>query len=163
MTANDDALIRMKDVNGGHGACPALKPGRLSVRRLLGGAGALSPRPGHLHGRRRHRREERPAVQGETGSLSTSWLNHTLSAAVPIRLWRGGANVVAAEVLEAPAADGFRAEAGSFAAAVAEGPAAWSGATAAESLDIALTLDALASSARTGARVDLPRDPGEPA
>lgn len=97
-------------------------------------------------------------VHGETGSLSTSWQNHTLPAADPIRLWRGGANVIAAEVLDAPAADGFRAEAESFADAVAEGPEAWTGATAGEPLDIALTLDALAASARTGARVDLPRD-----
>ncbi len=97
-------------------------------------------------------------VHGETGSLSTSWQNHTISMPDPIRLWRGGANVVAAEVHDAPAADGFRAEAESFAAAVSTGPAAWTGATAGESLDIALTLDAIAESARTGARVDLPSD-----
>lgn len=98
-------------------------------------------------------------IHGESGSLTTAWQNHTTGPdAEPIRLWRGGANKVAQEVISAPFADGFLAEAEAFADAVAKGTTAWTGASAPESLDIALTIDALAASARAGAPVDLPEE-----
>jgi predicted dehydrogenase len=56
---------------------------------------------------------------------------------------------------EVPGGDGFRAEAESFARMVREGPAAWNGASAAESVDTVLALQAIAASARSGAWVEV--------
>lgn len=95
-------------------------------------------------------------IQTEGGSIATTFRNHAPGPeAEPMRLWRGGAMTVAAEELQAPGANGFRAEAESFADAV-QGRSPWTGADEAFSTDVALTLDAIAASARTGARVTLP-------
>jgi hypothetical protein len=58
-------------------------------------------------------------------------------------------------VIETAASNGFLAEAESFHDLVRHGWDHWVGATPDESIDIALTLDALAISARTGASSDL--------
>ena len=59
------------------------------------------------------------------------------------------------EVVETAATSGFLAEAEAFHDLVRGGWAAWTGATPEESIDIALTLDALAASARSGDAIDI--------
>mgnify|MGYP001551009973 FL=1 len=71
-----------------------------------------------------------------------------------IELRRGVGYDAPVETIEAPVAAGFRAEAESFHDLVRGGWSHWSGATPEESVDIALTLDAIAASAREG----MPRD-----
>lgn len=51
--------------------------------------------------------------------------------------------------------NGFLAEAESFGDLLSQGPGSWTGATSEESIDIALTLDALALSAKQGKPVDI--------
>ena len=53
-------------------------------------------------------------------------------------------------MIETAATSGFFAEAEAFHDLVRLGPSQWTGATPEESIDIALTLDALAASARSG-------------
>ncbi len=59
------------------------------------------------------------------------------------------------ETVNVPAEDGFRAEAESFAHAIRVAPSQWNGASEAESLDITLSLVAIAESARSGKWVDI--------
>lgn len=95
-------------------------------------------------------------VHGATGSLVTSFRNHAPGAAAePMRIWRGNSMMVAAEEVDAPGENGFRAEAESFADAV-RGAASWTGADEAFSMDIALTLDAIKRSVELGTTVVLP-------
>jgi predicted dehydrogenase len=58
--------------------------------------------------------------------------------------------------VEAPAANGFFAEAESFADMIANGPDHWNGVSNRESVHIMLTLDAIYQSAQSGMPVDLP-------
>jgi predicted dehydrogenase len=58
-------------------------------------------------------------------------------------------------VIHTESANGFLAEAESFAAMVRQGAAHWNGATRAESIDIMMTLDALRESARRGVAVEV--------
>ena len=99
--------------------------------------------------------QRRALIHGATGSLITEFPNHAETAPPPLLLWRGSSAEAGPEVLTPPGVNGFRAEAEAFAEAIAQGPGHWTGATAAESLDIARTLDAIAESARSGAPVTL--------
>jgi predicted dehydrogenase len=67
-----------------------------------------------------------------------------------VLLKRGTREDGAVERIELPAANGFLAEAESFADLVATGPAHWTGVSEQESIDIMLTIEALLRSARTG-------------
>lgn len=92
---------------------------------------------------------------GDAGSIATSYFNDTSATMPPrIELRRGVGYDAPVETIEAPVAAGFRAEAESFHDLVRGGWSHWSGATPEESVDIALTLDAIAASAREG----MPRD-----
>jgi predicted dehydrogenase len=99
----------------------------------------------------------RPALLvGDAGTIATTYYNDT-SAALPARidLKQGVAYDTRLQAIETATASGFRAEAESFHDLVREGAAHWSGATPAESIDIAMTLDAIAQSARAGRAVDI--------
>jgi xylose dehydrogenase (NAD/NADP) len=96
----------------------------------------------------------RALITGEDGVIETNYWNHTTpERPAVLHLRRGAKNRGGYETIEVAQANGFRAEAESFADLIAGG--AWTGATPAQSLDIARTLDALAASARTRLPVEL--------
>jgi predicted dehydrogenase len=92
-------------------------------------------------------------IVGTDGVLQTTFYNHPSPAARPVLLLKRGKGSPDAvfETLEVPATNGFLAEAESFARLVRGGE--WNGVTPEESIDIALTLDALLQSAHTGVSV----------
>jgi D-xylose 1-dehydrogenase (NADP+, D-xylono-1,5-lactone-forming) len=97
-------------------------------------------------------------IAGDAGSISTTYYNDTGTAFPPtLDLRRGTGWDAARETIETAATAGFLAEAESFHDLVREGWGRWTGATPEESIDIALSLDALAQSARSGAVVDMVR------
>ena len=59
------------------------------------------------------------------------------------------------EIVETAATNGFLAEAEAFRELVVHGPSQWSGATPEESIDIAMTLEAISESARRNVAVDV--------
>lgn len=98
-------------------------------------------------------------VAGDGVTIETTFLNHPPLGGPPALVPRRAPDIRAPrETLELEGGDGFRAEAEAFAALVARGPEAWPGATPAESIDIAMTLEAIRDSARSGAPVSLPTD-----
>jgi D-xylose 1-dehydrogenase (NADP+, D-xylono-1,5-lactone-forming) len=95
-------------------------------------------------------------VAGETGAFETTYLNHPpMGGPATIQLRRGPTVATDIETVSVPDGNGFLAEANSFARLVCGGAGAWTGATPDESIDIALTLDALLKSARSGAIVSV--------
>ena len=95
-------------------------------------------------------------IAGDAGSISTTYLNETGPAFPPLlEIKRGTGWDAQREVIETASSNGFLAEAESFHDLVRHGWDHWSGATPVESIDIALTLEALAASARSGKAVDL--------
>jgi predicted dehydrogenase len=95
-------------------------------------------------------------IAGDAGSIGTTYFNDTSAAFAPILEVRRGTGWDAQrETIETAATNGFLAEAESFHDLVRHGRDRWVGATPDESIDIALTLDALALSARTGAPAEL--------
>ena len=95
-------------------------------------------------------------IAGTAGVLRTTYPN-TPPAGQPgiVEIKRGVAADLDYESIQVPALNGFRAEAESFERLLRAGPDHWSGATAAESLDIMATLDAVLASARSGRPVEL--------
>jgi predicted dehydrogenase len=95
-------------------------------------------------------------IAGDAGSIGTTYLNDT-SAAFPatLELKRGTGWDAQRETIVNAVTSGFLAEAESFCDMLMHGPERWTGVTAEESIDIALTLEALAKSARTGAAVEV--------
>jgi predicted dehydrogenase len=90
-------------------------------------------------------------IAGSAGVLQTTYLNHTSAQQPGVLILRAGDGPKALDgKIETPPIDGFLAEAESFERLVREGPDFWSGATPQESIDIAMTLDAMHRSARTG-------------
>lgn len=95
-------------------------------------------------------------IAGDAGSIGTTYFNDTSAPFPPVlEVKRGTGWDALYEVVETAASNGFLAEAESFHDLVRHGWDHWVGATPDESIDIALTLDALAISARTGASVDV--------
>jgi predicted dehydrogenase len=95
-------------------------------------------------------------VAGDAGSIATNYYNDTGPAFPPLVEVRLGTGWDARrEVVETSAVSGFLAEAEAFHDLVRQGPAVWTGATPEESVDIAMTLDALAASARSGRAVEV--------
>jgi predicted dehydrogenase len=95
-------------------------------------------------------------IGGDAGSISTTYFNDTSAAFPPVLDVRRGTGWDAQrEIIETAAGNGFLAEAESFHDLVRHGWDRWVGATPEESIDIALTLDALATSARTRAPADV--------
>jgi predicted dehydrogenase len=99
----------------------------------------------------------RAVIVGDTGIVETSYPNRP-SPAFPSALLvrRGSGWDIEPERIQIEAVPPFRAQAESFADMIARGDAQWTGATPSESVDIAITLDAIAESARTGRAVSLP-------
>jgi len=97
-------------------------------------------------------------VVGDLGVIETSFSNHAPyeGDTLPLRIKRSPANPAPFETLTLPATDGFRAEAESFARMVRLGPQHWNGASEAESVDVALALEAIAVSLREERWVDVP-------
>ena len=90
-------------------------------------------------------------IGGSDGVIETTFLNNPpLDRPVLLQLKRGVAWDAVYEPVEIPACNGFLAEAESLARLIRYGPEHWTGASAAESLDIAVTMDAMLASARSG-------------
>ncbi|MDE2575644.1 MAG: Gfo/Idh/MocA family oxidoreductase [Rhodospirillales bacterium] len=95
-------------------------------------------------------------VIGERGVVETSFSNHAPpEGGLSLRVKRGIPGTIPFETEDVPAGDGFRAEGESFARMVRLGAAHWNGASAAESIDTALALEAIAASARSGDWVEI--------
>ena len=95
-------------------------------------------------------------ISGDAGTIETSYLNHPPTGGPPILTIRRGTTVAAIpEIIELAGGNGFLAEAESFQRLIAQGPAQWTGATPEQSIDIALTLDAILESARSGNAVNV--------
>ena len=93
-------------------------------------------------------------IVGQNGAIETSYLNHPPLGGPPVLTLRRNPKAASTpETIEVAGGNGFLAEAESFQKLVTLGPAHWTGATPDDSVDIALTLDAVLESARSGAPV----------
>ena len=99
-------------------------------------------------------RHRRAFIVGDVGTIDTTYFNDTGAEFPPlVHITRGSGWDAARETIECAATPGFFAQGEAFHDLVRHGWGAWPGATPAESIDIALALDALAASARTGSAV----------
>jgi D-xylose 1-dehydrogenase (NADP+, D-xylono-1,5-lactone-forming) len=96
-------------------------------------------------------------ISGDAGSIETMYLNHPpMGGRASFDIRRGAlAATSTIETIPVPEGNGFLLEAESFARMINGGAPKWNGATPDESIDIALTLEALLKSARTGQAVDV--------
>jgi len=95
-------------------------------------------------------------IAGTDGVIQTSFLNHPpLERPAEFLLKRGVGPEKEFERIEFPAMNGFRAEAESFARLVRGSVPRWDGPSPQESIDIALTLEAILQSARANRPVEL--------
>lgn len=91
------------------------------------------------------------AIYGDAGVIETNFLNHPpLSGPPVLRIRRGGLATIPFEDAEVEHANGFRLSAESFADLASGAADAWTGATPQESIDIAMTIDAIRASAASG-------------
>ena len=103
-------------------------------------------------------RHRRAFIAGDSGSIDTTYFNDTSTTFPPLlEIRRGSGWDAQREVIETAAINGFFAEAESFCDLVRGGWGEWSGVSPEESIDIALTLEAIAASARGGAAIDIAR------
>jgi hypothetical protein len=88
--------------------------------------------------------------------IETSYSNHT-STKLPaeLHLRRGVAPDSPRETLQLNTGNGFRLQAEAFREHILTGPATWTGVQQDESIDIAITLEALSRSAHNGCVVTL--------
>ena len=114
---------------------------------LLAQIGASFATGYHRHGQ----------ISGDSGSIETMFLNHPpMGGPAEFQIRRGPMGVSPIETVPVPVGSGFLAEAESFANFVASGDAkVWTGASEAESIDIAAMLEALIKSARQGVVVTI--------
>jgi len=95
-------------------------------------------------------------IAGTDGVIQTSFLNHPpLQRPAEFLVKRGVGAEKEFERVESPAMNGFRAEAESFARLVRGSGPGWEGPSPQESIDIALTLEAILHSARANRPVEL--------
>jgi predicted dehydrogenase len=95
-------------------------------------------------------------VVGDVGSIRTTYFNDTSATFPPVlEVRRGPGWDAKQEVIETAATNGFLAEAEAFRDLVVHGRDQWEGASPEESIDIALTLEALAASARQGVAIEV--------
>jgi len=96
-------------------------------------------------------------IAGDAGSIGTNYFNDT-SEAMPavLELKRGSGWDAKRESIANATTNGFLAQAESFCDLVTQGWDRWTGVSEQESIDIAVTMEALATSARIGAAVALP-------
>jgi predicted dehydrogenase len=97
-------------------------------------------------------------IAGDAGSIGTNYFNDT-SDAMPaiLELKRGSGWDAKRESIVNATTNGFLAQAESFCDLVAHGWDRWTGVSEQESIDIAVTMEALAASARHRAPVDVPQ------
>jgi len=99
-------------------------------------------------------RHRRALIVGDVGTIDTTYFNDTGAEFPPlVHVTRGSGWDAVRETIECAATPGFFAQGEAFHDLVRHGWGAWPGATPAESIDIALALEALAASARTGTAV----------
>jgi predicted dehydrogenase len=97
-------------------------------------------------------------ITGDAGVIETTYYNDTSALMPPlVHVRRGVGYDAPRESIECAATGGFLAEAEAFHDLVREGWQRWPGATPDESIDIMLTLDALAASIRDGTPVAVGR------
>lgn len=97
-------------------------------------------------------------IAGDAGTIETTYLNHPPIAGAPVLILRRGQRLPdPVERIETAGGDGFLAEAESFQKMVTLGAEHWNGVTPAQSIDIALTLEAIMQSAKLGTPVSLPK------
>jgi predicted dehydrogenase len=97
-------------------------------------------------------------IAGDAGSIDTTYFNDTSATFPPLlQVRRGSGWDAQQETIETAATNGFLAEAESFHDLVAHGWDAWTGVSPEESIDIALMLEAIAASARSGGAIDVAR------
>jgi xylose dehydrogenase (NAD/NADP) len=90
-------------------------------------------------------------IAGEDGVIETNFLNHPPIGGPAVLQIRAGKQVsVPFEPADIPAGNGFLLETESFARLLRHGDAEWTGATPQDSIDIALTIDAIQASAASG-------------
>jgi xylose dehydrogenase (NAD/NADP) len=90
-------------------------------------------------------------ISGEAGSIETLFLNHPpIGGPAAMTVKRGTKIDAATEIVEATGGNGFFYEAESFARLIAEGEKQWTGATQTESIDIAMMIEAINASAKSG-------------
>jgi len=95
-------------------------------------------------------------IAGEEGTIATTYFNDTSAVFPPlVEVRRGKGWDAQREIVETASMNGFLAEAEAFRELVVNGPSHWTGATPDESIDIALTLEAIAASARRNVTVDV--------
>ena len=95
-------------------------------------------------------------ITGDNGSIETAYLNHPPTGGPAVlHVKRGKLVTDLTEVITTSDGNGFLFEADAFQQLIAHGPAAWNGATPAQSIEIAATLEAIGQSARTGQSVSL--------
>jgi D-xylose 1-dehydrogenase (NADP+, D-xylono-1,5-lactone-forming) len=103
-------------------------------------------------------RHRRAFIIGDVGTIDTTYFNDTGAEFPPlVHITRGSGWDAVRETIECAAMPGFFAQGEAFHDLVRHGWGAWPGATPAESTDIALALDALAASAKTGSAVHIPQ------
>jgi D-xylose 1-dehydrogenase (NADP+, D-xylono-1,5-lactone-forming) len=91
------------------------------------------------------------SIAGDKGVIETNYLNHPPAGGPAVLQIRKGIPMTTPfEPTHVPDGNGFRLEAEAFAQLVREGDHAWTGATPEESIEIALTLDAIRASAGSG-------------
>jgi predicted dehydrogenase len=101
-------------------------------------------------------RHRRAFIVGDAGLIETTYYNDTSAAMPPIVNIRRGVGYDAPhQSIECEAVAGFFAEAEAFHDLVSGGWKRWPGATPEESIDIMMTIDALAASMRSGTAVDV--------
>jgi predicted dehydrogenase len=95
-------------------------------------------------------------IAGDAGSIVTTYFNETSAALPPvIEVKRGSGWDAERESVTCAASNGFLAEADAFHDLVVHGRESWIGASIEESIDIAMTLEALAASAHDGDSVEI--------
>jgi D-xylose 1-dehydrogenase (NADP+, D-xylono-1,5-lactone-forming) len=95
-------------------------------------------------------------ISGDNGSIETAYLNHPpIGGPAVLHVKRGKLVTDPTEVITTADGNGFLFEADAFQQLVAHGPGAWNGATPAQSIEIAATLEAIRQSAQTGQIVTL--------
>ena len=103
-------------------------------------------------------RHRHAVIIGDAGSIETTFYNDTSDTLPPhIVIKRGIALDAPREVIELEPALGFRVQGEAFHDLVRDGWSTWPGATPTETVDIMLTIDALAASARDGHVVAIPQ------
>ncbi len=114
---------------------------------LLAQIGASFATGYHRHGQ----------IAGDKGSIETMFLNHPpIGGPANFQIRRGVLGVTPIETVPVAEGNGFLAEAEQFGRLVATGEAAaWKGASAEESIDIAAMLEALIKSARSGMAITI--------